>query len=249
MNLKIIAVIGIVLSIIIGFSLLNSPLQNSESNENSIEEINICDGFEFPKLKTICYATLSEDLNICNGFGGKYKSGCAKAVLSKIDVDEIFCNEIKDSAVKNICLRKLAKSKGDLSLCEEDSCYFFYSTIASCNLIEVDYNRYTCLAKVTEDLGYCEQIGDDYEKNTCKALFSKNIGICKDELEILNPLCAILISKNSEWTYCLEEPTEFLRAKCVAFASNKIENCNELGDEKDLCKMFFMGKDLDLFYE
>ena len=245
-----IAIISIVLSIIIGLSLLNSPLQNTEINdEKPAEKTNTCDDFIFPKLKTICYAAISVDLGVCDGFGGKYKSGCAKAILSKIEVNKIFCNEIKDNSIKNICLRKLAKSKGDLSLCEEDSCYFFYSTIESCNLIEIDYNKYTCLAKVTKDLGYCDQIRDYYERSTCKALFSKNIGMCKDKQGFLNPLCAILVSKNSEWNYCLEEPTEFLRAKCVAFASDKIENCNKLGDEKDLCKIFFMGKDLDLFYE
>ncbi len=244
-----IAIICIALSIIIGLSLLNSPLQNPETHEELIEETNICDNFIFPKLRTICYAALSEDLNVCDGFGGKYKTGCAKAILSKMEVNKIFCDEIKDDSIKNICFRKLAKSKGDLNLCQEDSCYFFYSTIESCNLIEIDYNKYTCLAKVTKDLGYCDQIGDYYERIACKALFSKNIGICKDEQGFLNPLCAILVSKNSEWIYCLEEPTEFLRAKCVAFASDEIENCNELGEEKDLCKIFFMGKDLDLFYE
>lgn len=250
MNAKTLIGVGLIIFAAIIFFLLNVSSQNPEIHEEpATDEINICDELKFPKLRTICYAILSENLSVCDEFGGKYKESCAKAILSKMEVNEIFCNKIKDNSIKNICLRKLAKSKGDLNLCQEDSCYFFYSTIESCNSIEINYNKYTCLAKVTKNLEYCDQIGDYYERTTCKALFSKNIGDCIDKQNILNPICAILVSKNSKWNYCLEEPTEYLRAKCVALASDKIENCNELEDEKDLCKIFFMGKDLDLFYE
>jgi len=254
-NKKIIIIIFTILSSVIIFGLILTLSQNPKNEipmSNTSSEI-LCDDIFFPKLRSICYAYLSKDLNTCDQFKGKYKEMCAKAILSKKNINESFCIDINDTVIKNICLRKLALSKKELSLCRDEHCYYYYSTLESCNLIDVPCIKYTCLAKTTNNSDYCNHINDEPEFLTCKGLFSKNIKDCEYSSRGFSVYCIYFVSINNNWKDCLVLANSWARAKCVALSSKNIENCNKLNQtehiEKDLCKIFFLGKELDVYYE
>lgn len=214
-------------------------------------QANVCENMSWPKLRKICYASLSGDLKICEKFDGLYLRVCGEAVLSNKKINASFCRKISNKVIKNICLRKVVKTSKDPKLCEDPYCYFSCMTVDCCNRIDVSFLKYTCLAKTTKDLKNCELIEDEHEGLACKSIFSTEMNECMDSYGELVPACVITVAKNSNRVDgCLRMGTEYLRAKCVALASNEIEKCGMLeGWEKELCEVMFLGKDLEVVYE
>ena len=208
-------------------------------------EENLCESINFPKAKEICYSFLSQNLTNCLNFKGLYKEICASAVLSRVEINEKFCLNLKDEEIRKICWRKLAKLTKNFEYCKDDICYFLVSEKEACERIKINYLKYTCLARVERKIEYCDYIKDDYERIGCKGLFFSDPKTCKVN-HTYNHICLMHVAKNGDWKTCLKEPTPFLQAKCVALASKDIKNCEELSEgTEDLCKIFFLGRELN----
>ena len=204
----------------------------------------VCKDFEFPQLKEICYAAFSKKLTLCLNFKGLYKELCANAVLSNLKVSPEFCSSLKDEILKNSCYRKLAKTTKDFKWCRDEVCYFLVSLPEACEKMNSTSSKFTCLAKATNEMKYCDYLEDEFERISCKGFFASDPEICKVN-ETYVPYCLLHVAQNGDWKVCLKGPNSFFKAMCVGFASKSLEDCEVLDELKDLCKIFYLERELD----
>ncbi len=249
-NKNILYVSIILIIVIITLIALNS---NKISNPlKSTDKIEMCDDFNHPETKIICYSFFTSNSSYCD-LTGNLRSICWRFSTMK-NANLELCNQINDPFQRTICFSNIALKEKNPSICEEyiesptflESCflyipYKYYELYIEENCDDIGHEsaKYTCLAVVKNDSSYCKEItSEPFEKDLCDAIMFEDSSYCGTDacysqravMENNLDLCDSILSKME-------------RARCIGTVSKDAETCEKLEDRfaNDLCKLYVLA--------
>lgn len=253
---------GIILIIIIAIPITILTLtlnKNAPQERNKVFDENRCSKFKSPEMKETCKAMVNKNLSICNDLS-YFNSYCYEKVTEVYgNLSESFCEGLSKYEPRTDCYIKLAKIEKDPSYCKKaigkyQMCSWELAKILKkpepCYAIEVDCEKYQCLAKATGNISYCEKVPDHLEKRACFAKLKENVSMCghyvpeKGEVTYI-PTCLHSLAKDlNKKSICWSITTsQEIKWKCLADLGDSSEICNKAKSRfwKDYCLIEFLS--------
>jgi len=250
--------IGIVLVLVI-FQFYSIKENEDVINGTEVTGSNICGNFSVPELKIICNAISAQDPFLCTQTGN-FEDYCYESVFSTSkNLSEGLCNKFYQYYPRSVCYLNLAKLKRNPSYCEEtggmyQQCSWELAKVMKkpelCSNIEVDCEKYQCVAEVMENSSYCEMVPDIPERKLCytKLLENATVDNCKEYVPeiptvLYLPDCIrYLAERDNNITLCNFIENKELKWKCFATVSDTISICNSSADNfwKEFCEIEFI---------
>ena len=250
----------VVFSLILFYSFQKKEIKKIEKKID-ISYINICENISTSEMKLTCLAIFTSNPLICEKLG-KFNSYCYETVFSVMkNVSENLCENLMENSSKNLCFHELAILKKDSAICNKTAgryqwCCGDLAKITNnpklCEEIDIDFERYECLADVTKNVSICEQIDFNKYKVACKIklgkitdakkcndVVSKSIPTYKEEVQECVLKVALTIKDVS---LCDLIDAKETRVRCLAQLSEDIQICEKIEGIfwEDLCKVEFI---------
>jgi len=230
-------------------------------NVQTSDKIEICDNMNSNELKLMCYAMFSKQYKYCSLLGTS-SSFCIDFVSSALDLNEDLCKSF-EGYNRLSCVISLAIKNKDPNLCKlqenstlTSSCYNSLTSHLDdlninedfCNKISEESLKFTCLAKVKNDIKLCDNIKlEPREKGNCLAITSKNITYCQSTTNY--DYCLFLVAmETKDPDLCNKITLELTKGECLLRLKKDISYCDSfVADWKDYCILnFFKLKNLKI---
>lgn len=237
------------------------------SKPNNVEDLKIesCYNITSGRLKVVCYAIFLKNYTYCN-LAQDFSSYCYDSVFPLVDLNVSFCESLNDAYGRLSCFVNLAIKSRNAEVCEllKDDipvsiCYTnlveflnYFNNSVFCNNIPHESTRFTCLAIVTKDIGYCFNITQEIEeRSTCLGILTKNVSYCT--IEATGALSRIVIyscirsiaTDLNDMSLCDSIDYEEEKWKCKASLSESIDICDKAsGPWKDFCKIEYIKNNI-----
>jgi hypothetical protein len=228
-----------------------------------------CENITAGRLKIVCYNLFSRNYSYCK-LAQDFSNYCYDSVFPLMKMNESFCLSFTENYQKISCLVALSAQSKNPNVCSllEDSslssaCYArlieyldYFNGTSFCYNISHESTRFLCIAKKTDDIGYCYNITSEIEeRNGCLGILTKNMSYCKIETTgaiskiTLYSCIKDIASKLNDLKMCDEINEDEGKWECKAAVSKDERVCDEASDPwRDFCRLEFIKTQLTKKY-